>query len=97
MIVKSEADKKELLNKIKSGKLSESEELDLLDGFLGVKKKTPIQIKVEQIWAQMRANPEIKEIGAKLISIIKTNDGTKDEEVAKRQKIFNAAVAALEV
>ncbi len=96
-MIKSEADKEALTKKIKTGGLSKAEESALLDEFMGVEKKTPQKLEIEGIWDNIRANPEVREVAVKLISIIKRQvDGSATkEQVNKHRKVYNAVLAAI--
>jgi hypothetical protein len=92
-------DKETLLTKIKSGELTEQEESDLLDEFLGKKKKTLVQLEVVDVLQTARKHPEIREMATKLVSKLKSEmegrGAVPKEELDKRRKAFWAAVEAL--
>lgn len=93
------AEKETLVEKLKGGNLSRAQESDLLDDFLGVVKKTPLQIKVKEIWDAMKEYPELKEMGAKLISLLKSEvEGrgkVETQTLERRQRIFGVSLNEL--
>ena len=96
---RSMADKEALVEKLRSGDLSKSQESDLLDDFLGVVRKTPLQIKVKETWAAIKEYPELKEMGVKLISLLKSEvEGrgkVEAQTMERRQRIFDVSLQSL--
>jgi len=91
--------REELIEKIKEGNLSKEEELALIDEFMGKKKKTPVQLEVIKVWDAIKKNDEVREVGVKLISKLKSEmEGrgvVPKEELDRRRKVFWTMVSAV--
>ena len=59
---------------------------------------TLLRCEVENIWQKIREHPEIKEVGVKLISMLKAEKEGRQpeskERLEKRRKVFAAVVLA---
>lgn len=62
-------------------------------------KKTKLRIEVENIWSVMREDEELKEVGVKLISKLKSEVEGRGKvpeiELDKRRRVFKALQVAL--
>ena len=62
-------------------------------------KFAPVQEEVKAIWGAIRANPEVREVGTKLISALKAEmEGRvtdSKEQLDKRRKVFAAVLTAI--
>jgi len=66
------------------------------------RKKVPPELKAEVEWVfgKIRQNEEVREVGTKLISVLKSEFEGRghipEEKLDRRRKVFNAMLAALE-
>lgn len=90
-------EKKEQLVEAVSRAATREEALEAIDEVLG-NKRTPLEQEIEAIWAKMRANPELKDTGIKIIKTLKLNarGEATDAQVTAQRKIWNAVIAAVE-
>ncbi len=93
---RTEAEKEVLAKKLAAA--TPEERSKILDDFLGVVAKTPLQKEVAEIWKEIKENDAVGELGIKLISKLKAGvDGrgaVPEKELNQRRRVFTAATKA---
>lgn len=92
--------REELISNLKGGKLTKQQELDLVDEFMGKKKRTPLNLEIDEIVSLVGKHSEAREFATRLISKLKSGiEGrgvVPEAELSRLRKAFKAMVASLE-